>query len=238
MKVLPEQTNYSTRPDDGINEEIFDLVLGKLIENLSKSISLEFGRGTDEKLFFMPKLTHLDLTQKTDLARDLSELLFNRRNMRDSLDLRSSLESIKNFQELEKQQDLIQKIQKGEELQITKREAETLIKLIFLQCNDSESWVFKADLCEIQDQYIHISRQLKKSLSDLHKVKTDLVEVQEASKCLDTQHSFLHSKGKILEKQIEDYLIEEFIIDEQTSQLTQELLEAETMLKALKIQSM
>ena len=202
---------------------------------MSKSISLEFGRGTEENLFFMPKLTHLDLTQKTDLARDLSELLFNCRNKQDSLDLRSSLESIKNFQELVSEQDLIQKIQNGEELQITKQDSETLIKLIFLQCNDSESWVFKADLFEIQDQYIHISRELKKSLSVLQKAKTDLKDSQEASRSLDTQHSFLHHKGKVLEKQIEDYLIEEFIIDEQTSQLSQELIEAETMLKALKV---
>ena len=53
MKVLPKQTNSSTRPD-GINNEIFDLFLGKIIENLIKSIALELWRGTDEKLFLCP----------------------------------------------------------------------------------------------------------------------------------------------------------------------------------------
>jgi hypothetical protein len=237
MKSIPESTNFSTRPDDPFSEEIFDALLGKLIENLSKSISLEFSNGNqDEFLFYMPKLTHLDLTQKTEMARDLSQLLFNTRTNRNSMDLRSSLESIKNFQDIENsQEDLLQKLFEKSEIQLTKNDAQNLVRLIFLQCNDSESWVFKADLNEIQDQYVFISKELKKISNKMKKVREKMQEEIDTQDVLQKEFELLQGQGKMMEKQIEEYLIEEFIIDEQTQQLKLEIEEAKNIMKDLGI---
>ena len=90
----------STRADDRVSEEITDFLLSRLIEILSKSINFEFSKGqASQNLFKIPLLQNLDILQKTQLSRDLAELLFNFRHQRDSINIRQSLENLRNFKE-------------------------------------------------------------------------------------------------------------------------------------------
>lgn len=237
MKTQPELSNFSTRPDDVLNDEICEIVIAKLIENLSKSLSFEFSQGSKKDNFFcMPKLDHLDLSQKSILARDLTELLYNQRNLRDSADLRASLESIKNFQEMEnKQKDLIQIFSEGNEVYLSKREARDLVKLIFLECNNSESWKFRADLNEIQDQYVFMSRKLKKAMQDEQRVNESLQEEIQINDHLQAEVQVWEEKVEIIGKQIEDIVIEQFILDEKSRQLQLEIQDAKAMLSSIGI---
>ena len=235
MKVQPELSNFSTRPDDVLTDEICDMVIGKLIENLSKSLSFEFSQGSQKDFFFcMPKLDHLDLSQKSILARDLTELLYNQRNLKDSMDLRSSLESIKNFQEIENnEKDLVQMLCEGNEVYLSKKAAQDLVKLIFLECNNSESWKFRAELNEIQDQYVFISRKLKKALLEEERANESLQQEVQINDHLQAQVQVWKEKVEMVGKQIEDIVIEQFVLDEKTRQLQLEIQDARAMLSSI-----
>lgn len=237
MKIQQELSNFSTRPDDILTDEICEMILGKLIENLSKSLSFEFSKDQGKENFFcMPKLEHLDLIQKSSLARDLTELLHNQHNLRDSINLRTSLESIKNFEEIENgKKDLITVLAEGKEVQLSKKEARDLVKLILLECNQSESWKFKAELNEIQDQYVFVSQKLKKIVQEEERVREDLKgEVQEKEN-LESDIQVWKEKVDVVGKQIEDVIIEQFVLDEKTRQLQLEIEEAKNILLSIGI---
>ena len=142
-KKNSEFTERSTRTDERFTEDALDVLLVKIIENLSKAINFEFNKGSDTaELFSMPVLDNLDYLEKSQLARDLSELLFNCRHFRDSINFRDSIESLRHFKGVLacEDRDLVEKLKLCKDIHLDTREAGDLLRLIFESYTESKSW--------------------------------------------------------------------------------------------------
>lgn len=232
MNEKPELTNLSTRTNNRNSEDFCDFGLCKVIENLSKSINTEFNKGLYDNLFIMPELDNLSILEKSQLARDLSELLHNYRTMRESLNFRESLESLRNFKDLKNQnEDILEEIFKGKEVLIDKNHSEEIMKLLFLTCNESESWKYREDLTNAQDSYIFLSQQVKKLVKNKILKKEQINDIRIQKEILGKEIDMFRDKEVALEKNLEDVMIDQFILEEQTNQLIMELNEAKSMLQ-------
>lgn len=222
----------STRADDRVSEEITDFLLSRLIEILSKSINFEFSKGqASQNLFKIPLLQNLDILQKTQLSRDLAELLFNFRHQRDSINIRQSLENLRNFKETtEESSDIIKSLSLSKEIHIPKEETDSLLNLILSVCSDSVSWKNQNEVSLLEEIYINLSgakNRLMKEASE-KSLKRDQKKEKFEKNCREIET--LKNKEILLEKHLEDLLIDQFILKEQTTSLNIELHESLNLL--------
>ena len=141
-KQFSDTLEFSTRADERLSEDAFDIYLIRIIESLSNAINFEFTKGKNsEEVFTMPAISGLDNLQKAQLARDLSELLHNLRNFRESINFRDSVESIRNFKVINilKSRDIIESLMNSNEMYLSKTESEEILNLIFIHCSESKS---------------------------------------------------------------------------------------------------
>lgn len=231
-----EFSDFSTRADDRLSEDPIEGLMVKLIENISKSVDFEFSiKGNLNGLFSMPDLDRLNLLQKAQLARDLSELLYNIRNRKDSINIRESLGSLRNFKEVsqETHRDLITILKNSDATFLTKMETEEILNLIFSQCAESSSWVNQEELIQVQDEYIGVSKvfnaEVKKRKKKFQVLENQVLDCEKT----EMQIGLLRTQEAFLEKQLEDIMIDQFIIEEQCKQLGFELNESEELLREL-----
>ena len=165
------------------------------------------------------------------MSRDLAELLFNFRHQRDSINIRQSLENLRNFKETtEESSDILKSLSLSKEIHIPKEETDSLLNLILSVCSDSVSWKNQNEVSLLEEIYIHLSgakNRLMKEASE-KSLKRDQKREKFEKNCREIET--LKNKEILLEKHLEDLLIDQFILKEQTTSLNIELHESLNLL--------
>jgi hypothetical protein len=133
--------------------------------------------------------------------------------------------------------DLISELKDFKETQLCKTEAKELIKLILTTCNESESWKTGDELKLVQDIYISTAKQARKTVQRKIKLQEELHEKITRKEDISREIEFAKEKEKMMEKQLEEIMIDQFIIEEQTSELLLELEEVKGLLSQIDFNS-
>ena len=211
------------------------------ISTLSATINEEFNKeaGTKgESLFCLPEETcDYSLLEKAQMARDLADLLYQCKTNQDT---RSSLQSIRSFRSSISRSwsELVPALfgERPEGLFLGPSEVQEVISLILNFAASSDTHLAKSELLSSQAKYIQLSRKLSKLLETQRKRQDELEQLSNANKKLNDSLGLLKKQEQVLEKQLEDAMVENYVNSEKHASLKVQLQEARETLRNLKTQ--
>lgn len=223
-----------------ISDRTLEILIENSIQALSSCINKEFNKssGTEEELFLLPDMLGFDFPAKIQLARDLSELLFNCKSKRESILPSQSLESLRNYRPSQlslTNKDLLKSIltQDSEGIYVSANDAEELLQLIRHFTDISESNQFRGPLASRQRETILISQKLNK-MKKIIRGKQDEIDFLEMSNTqLSDTIRLLNRNEEYLDKMLEDSVYETYSAEERIKILSKELEEASDSLEDL-----
>jgi hypothetical protein len=222
-------------------DENLELRVENIIQTLSNCINLEFNKNSgsnDEELFCAPSLIDCDLTQRLQLARDLSDLLANAKSKRDSALTNQSVASLRNYRKsciIPDTYELIEKIfDPGcENLSLTPSQSEEILMFIQNNSTSSETSKFRVPLSGYQRDLIMISQKIEK-------IKKNLRSNQDKRDALDINNRELRENIKLLQKkesnlnqQLDDSIEEKALAKMRRNSLQEEIKQTKELLEVI-----
>ena len=236
MEVPPlEKLRKLSSIDENLSprDSTLEILLENTIQTLSTSINKEFNKssGSDEALFFLPDMLGFDFLAKVQLARDLSELLFNCKNKRDTILPSQSIESLRNYRPSSlnlTNKDLLSAIlnQDQEGVYINANDAEEILKIISDFTNVSETNRHRKPLAANQKEFIMISQRLSKMKKSMRNKQDEIDFLGMSNAKLGDTMKLLQKQEEYLDKMLEDAVYEAYLAEERKGILAKELEEA------------
>ncbi|CAG9322431.1 unnamed protein product [Blepharisma stoltei] len=217
--------------------------IDKLIKTISDYINEDFNTkaGTkDEPLFCLPDFSR-SILEKSQLARDLTDLLIQCRNNRDSAIPRESFYSAqekrvsKNVSQSRSWKELLSALfdPQAEGIYLSSSEIAVLLSTILHYCATSGTQDIKDVLYRKQIEYINTAQKISKVKTLLRKGEDEREFLFESNAKLAETIKTLKKQEALLERQVEDSMVENYSNEEHFNQLSQELKEAKDTLKEL-----
>ena len=232
-------TSIEERPS--ISDNTLDLIVENTIQTLSSCINAEFNKNsgsTEEDLFCAPSLINTDLLQKIQLARDLTDLLYNCKSKRDSILTNQSVASLRNYRKsciLPSTQDLIQKIfdPTSDSLSLTSSQAEDILQYIQNNSLSSQTVKHRMPLSGYQRDLIMVSQKIEEMKKNLRAVqdRRDFLEI--SNKEMRENIKLLQKQEIALDKKLDDSIKEKEVIKERRNYLKDDLSQSRIILKGM-----
>lgn len=224
-----------------ISDNTLDLIIENTIQTLSNCINSEFNKNSgssEEDLFCAPSLINTDLTQKIQLARDLTDLLSNCKSKRDSFLTNQSVASLRNYRKsciLPNTQDLLQKIfdPTTESISLTSSQAEDILQFIQNNSLTSQTAKHRMPLSGYQRDLIMVSQKIEEMKKNLRTVqdRRDFLEI--SNRDMRENIRLLQKQEVALDKKLDDSLKEKEVIKERRNYLKDDLSQSREMLRGM-----
>ncbi|OMJ65341.1 hypothetical protein SteCoe_38444 [Stentor coeruleus] len=245
-----------------LSDSTLEILIENIIQNLSNLINAEFNKNSgtkDENLFCVPDMLNETFLSKAQLARDLSELLYNCKSKRESILSNQPYESLRNYRPSNlalTTQDIFSCIFNGsfdktktgtktkpsdsntaqeiDSLYLNGTQAEELLSIIQEFSAVSESNKYRMPLSTSQKEFILISKKIDEILKTLRQKEDEHDYLDTTNKKLNETIALLKQQERNFDKQLEDSMAEYFLYEEHKKNLENELEEARNIMKQLK----